>query len=78
MTKLAAATLALRLPSPVTRDAKNDVLMLDPSNGEGATLLDVIKGQSSGAPLRIEGQEVVLIGPAPAVTSSQAEGRSAR
>jgi len=63
---------------PVTRDEKNDVLMLDPSSGEGAKLLEVIRGQSSGAPLRIEGQEVVLIGPATAVTSSQVHGGSAR
>jgi len=63
---------------PVTRDEKNDVLMLDPSSGEGAKLLEVIKGQSSGAPLRIDGQEVVLIGAAPAVTSSQAPSGSAR
>jgi poly-gamma-glutamate capsule biosynthesis protein CapA/YwtB (metallophosphatase superfamily) len=63
---------------PVTRDDRNDVLMLDPSKGEGAKLLEAIKGQSSGAPLRIEGQEVVLIGPATAVTSSQVHGGSAR
>ena len=46
---------------PVTRDAKNDVLMLDPSSGEGARLLDVIKGVSANAPLKIDGQEVVLL-----------------
>ena len=46
---------------PVTRDEKNDVLMLDPASGEGAKLLEVIKGQSGDTPLRIEGQEVVLI-----------------
>jgi len=49
---------------PVTRDEKNDVFMLDPSSGEGAKLLDVIKGQSGDTPLRIDGQEVVLIAPA--------------
>ncbi len=37
---------------PVTRDAHNDVLMLDPSTGEGAALLSVIKGLSGSAPLR--------------------------
>jgi poly-gamma-glutamate synthesis protein (capsule biosynthesis protein) len=47
---------------PVTRDDKNDVLMLDPSSGEGAKLFGVIKGQSNGTPLRIDGQEVVLVG----------------
>ena len=46
---------------PVTRDARNDVLMLDPSIGEGAALVDVIRGLSVGVPLRIEGQEVVLL-----------------
>jgi len=38
--------------------------MLDPSSGEGAKLLEVIKGQSGDTPLRIDGQEVVLIAPA--------------
>jgi len=46
---------------PVTRDAHNDVLMLDPSADEGAKLVDVIKGLSKSEPLRIEGQEVVLL-----------------
>jgi poly-gamma-glutamate synthesis protein (capsule biosynthesis protein) len=46
---------------PVTRDEKNDVMMVDPSSGEGARLLQIIKGVSPGVPLRIEGQEVVLI-----------------
>jgi poly-gamma-glutamate capsule biosynthesis protein CapA/YwtB (metallophosphatase superfamily) len=46
---------------PVTRDAHNDVLMLDPATGEGAKLLDVVKGLSNGVPLRIDGQEVVLL-----------------
>ena len=49
---------------PVTRDEKNDVLMLDPASGEGAKLIEVIKGQSGDTPLRIDGQEVVLIAPA--------------
>ena len=61
---------------PVTRDEKNDVLMLDPTSGEGAKLVDVIKGQSGDTPLRIDGQEVVLIAPAPAVRSSQAQSGS--
>jgi poly-gamma-glutamate capsule biosynthesis protein CapA/YwtB (metallophosphatase superfamily) len=50
---------------PVTRDAHNDVLMLDPSTGEGARLLQIIKGESAGIPLKIEGEEVVLIDRAP-------------
>ncbi|MBI3491621.1 MAG: CapA family protein [Acidobacteria bacterium] len=46
---------------PVTRDAKNDVLMLDPSSGDGAALVGVIKSLSANVPLRIDGQEVVLL-----------------
>jgi len=46
---------------PVTRDAKNDVLMVDPSEGEGAALVKVIKDLSPGVPLKIEGHEVVLL-----------------
>jgi poly-gamma-glutamate capsule biosynthesis protein CapA/YwtB (metallophosphatase superfamily) len=46
---------------PVTRDSHNDVLMLDPSSGDGAELVNVIKGLSGGQPLKIDGQEVVLL-----------------
>jgi len=46
---------------PVTRDANNDVLMLDPSSGDGAKLVEVIKGLSKGEALPIDGQEVVLL-----------------
>ena len=46
---------------PVTRDDHNDVMMLDPSAGEGAKLLDVIKTQSNGVALRIDGREVMLL-----------------
>lgn len=46
---------------PVTRDAKNDVVMLDPSIGEGAALVGVIRNLSGATPLKIEGQEVVLL-----------------
>lgn len=47
---------------PVTRDEKNDVLMLDPSTGEGAKVLQMVKDRSTNLPvLRIEGQEVVLM-----------------
>ncbi len=45
---------------PVTRDAHNDVMMEDPS-GSGRELVDLVKKLSSGTPLRIEGQEVVLL-----------------
>ncbi len=50
---------------PVTRDAHNDVMMLDPSAGEGARLLQIIKGESANTPLKIEGEEVVLLDRAP-------------
>jgi poly-gamma-glutamate capsule biosynthesis protein CapA/YwtB (metallophosphatase superfamily) len=53
---------------PVTRDAGNNVLMLDPSSGEGARLVDVVRGVSPGVPLRIDGQEVVLLDRAPVST----------
>ncbi len=46
---------------PVTRDDNNDLLMLDPSSGEGARLLNVVKGVSGDVPLEIDGLEVVLI-----------------
>jgi poly-gamma-glutamate capsule biosynthesis protein CapA/YwtB (metallophosphatase superfamily) len=46
---------------PVSRDANNNVLMLDPSSGEGARLVQIVSGVSEGVPLRIEGQEVVLL-----------------
>lgn len=46
---------------PVTRDAKNDVMMMDPSSGDGAALVGVIRSLSAHVPLRIDGQEVVLL-----------------
>lgn len=47
---------------PVTRDADhNNVLMLDPSSGEGARLLRKVQDLSAGVPLRIDDQEVVLL-----------------
>jgi hypothetical protein len=46
---------------PVTRDAKNDVMMVDPSSGEGAALVSVIRRLSADVPLKIDGQEVVLL-----------------
>lgn len=47
---------------PVTRDSENNnVLMLDPSTGEGARLLQKVKDLSDGVPLRIDGHEVVLL-----------------
>ena len=47
---------------PVSRDANNDVFMLDPSEGEGAKLLQAVKDRSATPPaLRIDGHEVVLM-----------------
>jgi poly-gamma-glutamate capsule biosynthesis protein CapA/YwtB (metallophosphatase superfamily) len=46
---------------PVTRDAQNNVLLIDPSAGEGARLVDIVKRVSPDVPLRIDGQEVVLL-----------------
>ena len=46
---------------PVTRDAQNNVLLLNPSSGEGARLLQKVKDLSGNAPLKIEGEEAVLI-----------------
>ena len=46
---------------PVTRDANNNVLLLEPSSTEGARLLDIVKRVSPGVPLTIDGQEVVLL-----------------
>jgi poly-gamma-glutamate synthesis protein (capsule biosynthesis protein) len=56
---------------PVTRDAQNNVLLLDPSNGEGARLLGIVKGVSADVPLRIDGQEVVLLDRAGRSTTTQ-------
>jgi poly-gamma-glutamate synthesis protein (capsule biosynthesis protein) len=47
---------------PVSRDENNDVFMLDPSSGEGAALVTMVKQRSSEVPpLRVDGQEVVLL-----------------
>jgi poly-gamma-glutamate synthesis protein (capsule biosynthesis protein) len=46
---------------PVSRDDKNDVFMLDPSTGDGRKLVEVVRGLSPGVPLKIDGQEVVLL-----------------
>jgi poly-gamma-glutamate capsule biosynthesis protein CapA/YwtB (metallophosphatase superfamily) len=47
---------------PVSRDAGNDVFLLDPAQGAGAALVQMVKDRSSSAPaLRIDGQEVVLM-----------------
>lgn len=47
--------------APVTRDANNDVYLLDPSDGEGAKLVQWVRERSTTPPpMRIEGAEVVL------------------
>ena len=46
---------------PVTRDANNDVYLLDPSEGEGAKLTQWVKERSTNPPpMRIDGHEVVV------------------
>lgn len=46
---------------PVSRDANNDVFMLNPST-DGAALVQAVKDRSTNPPpLKIEGQEVVLL-----------------
>ena len=47
---------------PVTRDRENNVLMLDPSSGEGAKLIQKVIDLSRNCPLKTEGKETVLIG----------------
>jgi poly-gamma-glutamate synthesis protein (capsule biosynthesis protein) len=47
---------------PVSRDANNDVLMLDPASGDGARLVQMVKERSAAPPpLKIAGQEVVML-----------------
>jgi len=47
---------------PVTRDASNDVYLLDPSEGEGAKLVQWVKERSTNPPpMRIDGHEVVVL-----------------
>jgi poly-gamma-glutamate capsule biosynthesis protein CapA/YwtB (metallophosphatase superfamily) len=55
---------------PVTRDDKNDVYLLDPSEAEGAKLVQMVKDRSSDPPaLRIDGQEVVLMDKSPSTNN---------
>jgi len=57
---------------PVTRDGNNDVYLLDPSEGEGAKLVQWVKERSSAPPsLRIDGHEVVMLEKKAAATSSR-------
>lgn len=55
---------------PVTRDDKNDVYLLDPNAGEGATLVKAVTDRSPmPVTLRIDGREVVLLDTAASSTS---------
>ena len=45
---------------PVTRDANNDVLILDPLMGDGAKLIEKVRGLSGDTPLIPENKEIVL------------------
>jgi poly-gamma-glutamate synthesis protein (capsule biosynthesis protein) len=57
---------------PVTRDGNNDVYLLDPSEGEGAKLVQWVKERSSAPPsLRIDGHEVVMLDKKAPATSSR-------
>lgn len=47
---------------PVTRDGNNDVYLLDPTEAEGAKLVQMVKDRSTDLPpLKVEGREVVLL-----------------
>jgi poly-gamma-glutamate synthesis protein (capsule biosynthesis protein) len=47
---------------PVSRDANNDVYMLEPATGEGAKLVQMVKERSASPPtLTLDGNEVVLM-----------------
>ena len=57
---------------PVTRDGNNDVYLLDPSEGEGAKLIQWVKERSSAPPsLRIDGHEVVVMERTGAATNNR-------
>lgn len=57
---------------PVSRDANNDVYLLDPSEGEGAKLVQWVRERSTAPPpMRIDGHEVVLLDKAPAATNNR-------
>lgn len=46
---------------PMTRDEENNVMMLDPSSGEGAKLREKVKSLSAGVALEVAGREMVLV-----------------
>lgn len=45
----------------MTRDAENNVVMLDPSAGEGKRLREKVKSLSAGAALDVVGREMILV-----------------
>lgn len=47
--------------APMTRDEENNVVMLDPSTGEGAKLREKVKSLSAGVALDVVGREMVLV-----------------
>ncbi len=49
---------------PVTRDDTNTMVMTSPAAGEGARLTAIVKRNSPGLALPLEGQEVVVLGAA--------------
>ena len=57
---------------PVTRDGNNDVYLLNPSEGEGAKLVQWVKERSAEPPpMRIDGHEVVLMERPAATTNNR-------
>lgn len=60
---------------PVSRDAQNNVLLLDPKTGEGAAMVAHVVARSPGTPLPIDGSEVVLIDASRSSTISPAAPR---
>jgi poly-gamma-glutamate synthesis protein (capsule biosynthesis protein) len=57
---------------PVTRDANNDVFLLDPTDAEGEKLLQMVRDRSTNPPaLRVDGHEVVLFERATTTTNRQ-------
>ncbi|HEY3826472.1 MAG TPA: CapA family protein [Bryobacteraceae bacterium] len=46
---------------PMTRDAENNVMMLDPSLAEGAKLREKVKSLSGDVPLDVVGREMILV-----------------
>lgn len=56
---------------PVSRDSGNDVYLLDPSEGEGAKLVQWVKERSATPPpMRIDGHEVVMFENTSAATNT--------